>query len=223
MTPARTLRSPRTAALLAAAAVIAPAATSAASAETKLTGDPEGVQLARDVDAAYAGVPAIRSRALLTGKGIRFRIATVDILEGGLVVRGYARVVVDSVLVETVDTPTGAFERRGGKGCWTRTGEGSVGDTVFTRDGERFDRPTQGDPGTLVLTGGTDKGARVRAIIAADTKTLLRLTVTDAGLTLSVTYRTLTSTPAIPRITRRCEPPKRRSAARRAGTIGPGV
>ena len=156
------------------------------------SGNAAGIALARKVNASYAKVPGISSKA--TGMTGQVRLVAGRERAFGATISAVGKT------VEMVGNPTGLYSKANGAQCWTRSTNpkdiATLGDKAIPLRGVRFDKPVKAKNGaTLTLVGkdmlGQYGGGTITYTINAKS---FQVTSVSRGASSS-TYATLATAP----------------------------
>jgi hypothetical protein len=184
------------------ALAVTPTVASGASAPG-IGGNPAGVRLARQVDAAYHAVPWLSGvGTVTTSDGRRVIVRSAARLRNGLIVAHIVRGAMADGSHPLVNVLRGRFlyERRPPARCWTRTvlaPSKRLPQPFFTTSGERYDAPRR-QGGRIVLTSTRPDGSKWRQIIRARDRHLLSGVGRDHGTILTLIVTEPRTPPSIP-------------------------
>lgn len=195
---------PSAAVAILAALLLAPAAGAVRTSTfaPALTGDPAGLQLARQVNRSYANVPAVRVEVSAAGGLVgRFTFLLrngVTVAEQALVNEGGAQ---PTLLVRRENA--GTFVRDPDRACWRFVPSGDpqaltdVGQPVFAADGRVSKPRVAGDAISMTLTA---QGRTLRVVVDRKTSRLRRLEAPG----YSARFTSLAKLPTLPAPRPRC-------------------
>src|SRR5262245_56999305 len=174
-----------------------------ASAAAVLTGDPQGVQLAHSVDAAYRNVPGlVRRGTLVEPGGLRERTVSIVAMRQGIIAaQDFKELSLPpGEVYEYMTTASGFFERRPFAQCWTRSplgADASVGTTAVMSDGDNVAPPQVSKAGVLMTVRHPSGSTTVFLIDRTSRRVIWERGSGPSGDTSVIRYTALTVPPQI--------------------------